>query len=89
MHVSSIFQKIDRVIKIRGEKSQESIESVMSHLSYYLKTRFGQEEGPCESCEEAFNDSQPTTVYRIGGQALCIDCILERIDSLDGMLYPR
>jgi hypothetical protein len=88
MHVNSIFQKIDRVIKIKGEKSQESIENAVGHLSYYLKNRFGQEEGPCDSCVDAFNDSHPTAVYRIGTQALCIDCILERIDSLDRTLYP-
>lgn len=85
---SSIFHKIDKVVLMRGTRSEESIENAISHLRYYLKTRYGQESGVCTSCAPVFGENEDTQLYRIGDEELCIDCILDRIDSLDRQLYP-
>ena len=88
LQASSVFQKIDKVVLMRGERSPEAIESAIGHLRYFFRVRFGQDQGVCQSCATVFGEIESTTVYHVGEEGICIDCILDRIDQLDRLLNP-
>lgn len=84
VHPSSLFSRLRQLATMRdGSCSTEVVEKLLGHLQFYLKSRFGEKIAPCDSCASSFNELTPTTVYKIGGQLVCIDCVLERIDSMD------
>lgn len=83
-HPSSLFSRIRQLATMtNGSCSTDIVESMLGHLRFYLKMRFGESEGYCESCGTAFTEVQPTRVYSVEDQLVCIDCVLERVDSMD------